>query len=159
RRQGAPAREAAAEVRTEPAEFQFGDVIVATTDPDRPGEVTPLPPDIHNPESGLGDVFAFHRRMQRLAGQYITVRGRRGAGGEQDLMVPPAYHYTFGVRMGIGKVAAVRENSPGQQAGVTKGDILQEVILKDSAGGEARFVTDHKKGETAEDLARFVDPL
>jgi regulator of sigma E protease len=158
RRAGAAPGDTPVEIRTEPGECRFGDVIVATTDPDRPGEVTPLPPDVHNPGSGLPDYFAFARRQQRLAGEFLTVRVKRTSGEEADLIVPPAYHVTLGARMSMGAVSAVREGSPAQQAGVAAGDLLQEVVLK--AGDQERhFVTAHKKGETAADLERFVDPL
>jgi regulator of sigma E protease len=159
RRQGTGPSDPLEEVRPAPAEFAWDDVIVATTDPDDPGRVTPLPPDEHNPGSGLGDYFALERRLQRLAGQFLTVRVRRVSGEEVNLMVPPAYHYTVGARMTMGEVAGVREDSPAQRSGVSKGNILQEVILTDAAGKSQRFVTAHKKDENADDLAHFVDPV
>ena len=48
-----------------------------------------------------------------------------------NLFVPPAYHFTFGMRMKMGKVAAIRENSAAARAGVNTGDELIKVVMID----------------------------
>lgn len=159
RRAGAKPGDAPEEIRAEPAAFQFEDKIVATTDPDDPRRVTDLPPDTHTPETGLGDSFELRRRFQRLAGEVVTIRVRRASGQTADLMVPPAYHHTFGARMAMGEIAAVRENSPAEAAGVRKGNFLQKTVLTDANGASKSFMTAHTKKETAADIADFVDPL
>jgi membrane-associated protease RseP (regulator of RpoE activity) len=147
------------EIRTAPATFAFGDTILAVTDPEDQSRVTALIPDEHNVGSGRGDFFDFSRRLQLLAGEFITVRVRRADGHEVDLIVPPAFRRTLGTRMTMGEVTAIRENSPAQAAGVDKGYILQQVVLTDADGNRKQFVTAHKKDETPEDLANFRDPL
>lgn len=161
RRKGARPQDPPSEIRSEPAEFEFDDVIIATTDPDHADRLLALPPDPRNPESGLGDYFEFRNRLQRLAGQFVTIQVRRddGRGGytEPKLMVPPAYHYTLGARMRVGKVYAVREGSPAEEAGVGRGDILKEVVLKDSSA-EAHFILsqDRKANDPSK---RLVAPV
>jgi regulator of sigma E protease len=125
--------------------FGFGDVIVATTDPDQQGAYDParmrdLPPDPRKPGSSQRDYFEFSRRMQLLAGKEVTIRVLRGPEGKQeavDIKVPPAFHYTFGARMRMGQIVSVREGSSGQRAGVQardanrslNGDIIEQVEL------------------------------
>jgi regulator of sigma E protease len=158
---GSAAGEPPVEIQTKPAAFAFEDTILAVTDPADRGRVTPLIPDEHNVGSGRGDFFDFSRRLQQLAGEFITIRVRGTNGEERNLIVPPAFHRTLGVdvRMTMGEIAAIRENSPAQEAGLEKGNILQQVVLTDAKGERMRFVTAHKKDETREDLDRFVDPL
>src|SRR5438270_2162873 len=109
-----PVQYNSAAARAEPP-FEFGDQIVGTTDPDHPGRVTELPEDPRHP--GWPDYFQFKRRMQLLAGKEIVVRVRRGDGQAaptQDIKVPPATHSTLGLRMRMGKITAVRADSPAQ---------------------------------------------
>jgi len=134
-----------------PSPFDFDDIIVATTDPDQPevgydpAKVTNLPLDLRNPGSGLRDYFAYDRRMQLLAGKELVVRVLRGPEGKQqtvDIKVPPAYHVTLGARMAMDQITAVREDSPGQRAGVQahdvarslNGDIIERVDLPEPQG-------------------------
>jgi regulator of sigma E protease len=130
--------------------FEFEDRIVATTDPDQPQGYDPkkvreLPLDPRNPGSGLRDYFEFRRRMQELAGKEVTIRVLRGAPGKQqsvDILVPPAFHYTFGARMQMGQVTAIRQGSTAQRAGVQardikrslNGDIIEKVELPEPDG-------------------------
>jgi regulator of sigma E protease len=118
--------------------FAFGDAIVGTTDPatpDEPFHVTPLPLDpTQPPEKKLADPFVFRDRMARLAGKPVVLRVRRwrepAAGGEAaasepdvlaDVLTPPAYHYRLGLRMKMGKVAAVRSGSSAEEKGLVLG--------------------------------------
>jgi regulator of sigma E protease len=130
--------------------FEFGDRIVATTDPDHPDQVTELPRDPRDPSGKRYDYFKFGRRMKRLEGKPVVVRVLRGAdesgtgGKEVDLKVPPAFRYTFGMRMRMGKITGIRDHSPAAEAGVQEGDIIEAVEV--AAGGKTvRFVSARSK--------------
>ncbi len=158
RRAGAGAGEATVDLDVPEAGFQFGDLIVACTNPDKGYQLDPLPRDPRNPDSDRPDYFEFHRRQQLLAGRFLTVKVRRQAGGEQELIIPPAYHHTLGLRMGMGPVTAVREGSPAEAAKVQEKDVLQEVLLTDGGGQEKRFLL--SAGGTHEaGAAGLVDPV
>jgi regulator of sigma E protease len=134
--------------------FQFGDAIIATTDPDEPGKLKDLPRDARNPQKDQKDYFEFDRRMQRLAGQEVVVRvARTDADGKTenvDIRVPPAFHATFGVRMRMGQIQAVREGSPADKAGVhvpdkTKsldGDVIFKIVLPEPGGKKPTVIDD-----------------
>jgi regulator of sigma E protease len=140
----------AEEVTPGPGRFEFGDTVIATTDPDDPDRVAALPPDPRDPDGKQGDYFEYSRRLQRLAGRFMVFRVRHAdRNAEEDLWVPPAYHLTLGARMRMGLVKGVRDNSPARQAGVVKDDILKEVLLqatdaqgkaKEGEGQHRRFV-------------------
>jgi regulator of sigma E protease len=116
--------------------FAFGDSIVGTTDPDTPDEpfrVKELPVDPNHTDEAH-DPFEFRRRLVLLAGKPMVVQVRRhGASdtsGPVSILVPPAFHVTFGVRMKMGEIAGVRNNSPAAEAGVRKGDEIVTVKLR-----------------------------
>jgi regulator of sigma E protease len=145
--------------------FEFGDRIIGMSDPKNPKEVTELPVDQRNPGSDQRDYFEFSRRMQLLADKDVTIRVVRGSGDKTpvDIVVPPAFHHTFGARMQMGEVTAVREGSPADRAGmhVRKPKFEGDVILKVE-------VADGKKskswGRTEKDLKSnpaipVLDPL
>jgi membrane-associated protease RseP (regulator of RpoE activity) len=135
------------------ASFDFGDRIVAMTNPEKGYEVDPLPPDPRQPGSGELDYFAYRRRLQLLAGQFAVIRVERANHTTQDLLVPPAYHATLGVRMGLGPVLARREGSKAVEAGVEEKDLLQEVVLADAATGERRqFVLSRGDSDPADQV-------
>jgi regulator of sigma E protease len=117
--------------------FEFNDVIVGSNGADQKLDaVSALPPDPRNP-GGLGDYFEFRRREVRMAGKPMMVRVRRRANDrdtEVDIKVPPAWHWTFGARMRMGKVSAIRENSPAAEAGLEKGDIIKSARVVDGQG-------------------------
>jgi regulator of sigma E protease len=111
--------------------FEFGDEVVGTTDPAAadPFVVTKIADD----PGDDADIFKYRRRMMRLAGRPALVAVRRkGAGGaesEATLLVPPAYHYGFGLTMKMGEVAGVRVNSEAARAGVKEGDVIEAVRM------------------------------
>jgi regulator of sigma E protease len=125
-----------------PAGFAFGDSFVGSTVPQEgaydPFFVKDLPPDPRNPAPDHHDYFEFQRRMRRLAGKPVVVQVRRDKADPLsppvNILVPPAYAYTFGMRMKMGEVAAVRPHSPAEKAGVVAGDILKQVKMTDAAG-------------------------
>jgi regulator of sigma E protease len=130
-----------------PGGFAYEDQVVATTDPTAadPLVVKELPPDpfpdpaLKNSPDEPRDFFEYQDRMKQMADRPALVRVRRKAApdaaeGEQTLLVPPAYHHTLGLRMTLGRVAAVRSGSPAEKAGVQEGDQLTRVVLTTSAG-------------------------
>lgn len=99
--------------------FEFGDQVIAMTDPDHPENVTELPRDWRQPEdsgkTAPRDYFAFRQRLRRLADREITLRVLRPAEGklqEVDLRVPPAYHNVLAARMLMGQITVVCAGSP-----------------------------------------------
>jgi regulator of sigma E protease len=163
-----------AAARATPA-FRFNDTIVAMTDPADPTRVTPMAPDPRHPSGKQLDYFEFRQRLKLLEGKPITVRVRRHGTDphetpeEVDIRVPPAFHYTLGLRMRIGQVTAVRENSPaadpengvqalGQVKGVD-GDILKEVEVTGPDGKRIRFVTTRSKMVPAGVTEVDLDPI
>jgi hypothetical protein len=118
--------------------FQWDDVIVKTTKVKQDGAydpfaVEPLPPAKGNTQPGTHDYFEFRRRMKQLAGRPVVIQVRRK--GEPDdarptsIFVPPEYHRSLGVRMRMGEVAAVRNNSPAAAAGLQAGDVILHVTM------------------------------
>lgn len=100
---GTPA--AAAEPRFEP-----GDRFVAMSDPDRPGNAVT---DLKLDREGNPNFEDYYKRMVRLAGQPVTiVVARKNSGGRVEIPVGPSFRSDLGVRMQMGKVAAVRRGGP-----------------------------------------------
>src|SRR5262249_3498182 len=63
--------------------FQFGDEIVATTDPENPAKITPLMANQHNPGSKSRDYFQFRERLAKLAGKEVVIEVmRKDASGQ-----------------------------------------------------------------------------
>ena len=137
RRAGKAATE---KVSVPPVGFEFGDAILGTTDPKTPDDpfvVTPL-----RTSSGRGtkriivDMFDYRARLSALAGKPIVLQVRRAKSSEAEeqdgatvtLFVPPAYHVGFGARMNMGKIAAIRNNSPASNAGLAIGPTTGDVI-------------------------------
>ncbi len=117
-----PARPGSPAASATPA-FHFGDRIIACSDPAAPGHaVTALPDDPRDPGHGRRDYFAFERRMQLLAGETVKLKVERTAEGKPDetmeITVPPAYSRSLGVRMQMGQVSAIRNDSPAERGGV-----------------------------------------
>ncbi|MGL4555711.1 MAG: site-2 protease family protein, partial [Gemmataceae bacterium] len=115
--------------------FDFDDTIVGTTDPrtpDDPFNVDPIPPDPNQePKRGLGDPFEYRRRLFALAGKPMVFEVSRGKDRRRvRVLVPPAYHRDLGLRMKMGKVAAVRFGSGAEQAKLARGDEISQVGLK-----------------------------
>jgi regulator of sigma E protease len=96
--------------------FEPGDRIIGMTDPADPAKVTPLLPDPHDPGRGEPDYNDYYRRMVDLAEKPITFHVlRRGQSAEiapLAVTVQPAFRFDLGMRMQMGKVAAIRLGGP-----------------------------------------------
>ena len=158
--------------------FEQGDTIVGMTDPDRPDTVTPLENDPNRPAV---EYFDYYRRLVRLEGKPIVVQVRR-AGAKPDaapvdVRVPPAYHRALGMRMQMGRVVAVRHDSPATRArpvdpanaqpGIlppdpaskSQGDKLIEVEVTQRDGTKLRFVAAPGKEPPKGVKEVVLDPL
>jgi regulator of sigma E protease len=135
--------------------FEFGDRIVATTDPDQAGEydmtkIKELPLDPRKQDNVQRDFFEFARRMRLLAGKKVVIRVERGTAGAVetvDIKVEPAYRATLGARMEIGQVSAVRQGTdaadqmkPRSTPTANDGDIIKAVEVKGTDGRTLRYV-------------------
>lgn len=155
--------------------FEFGDVIIGMTDPNKPDQVTLLPPDPRHPDDPRqADVLEMRRRLDLLAGKEITLlvrRDKKDAGPDESpvaIKVPPSYHYTLGLRMRMGQVTSIRENSPAAQAGVqarnvqtgdASGDIIKEVEVTNADGTKTRWVSARSKDVPAGIVEKDLDPM
>jgi len=115
-----PVTRMGAAAKAEPP-FEFDDRIIATTDPDNPKQIKDLPLDPRKKNSEQRDYFEFARRLKRLAGKSIVIRVERGK-KTVDITVPPTFHHTFGARLTMGEVTALRENGPAATAGIQARD-------------------------------------
>src|SRR5262249_44466164 len=95
--------------------FEFGDEVIAMTDPQDVSRVSDLPDDPRHP-GAQRDFFEFQKRSRLLAGKEMVLRMRR-VSGERDIRVPPAFCRTLGLRMQMGWIARVRPGSPADKAG------------------------------------------
>jgi regulator of sigma E protease len=139
--------------------FECDDSIIATTDPAKPSELKALPPDPRNPKNL--DFFEFRRRLALLNGKEIVVQVRRkGQSSPVSIKVPPAWYDTFGMRMRMGKVSALRDHSPAMRAGVQPGDIIDQVEVRDGNGRTIRFGTFPDKPSPPEGVTqKNLDPV
>jgi regulator of sigma E protease len=121
--------------------FQFDDAVIATSDPNYPNDrdrLLPLPPDPRTPDDPEHlDYFEFQRRLKQLAGKEMVMRVKREDSSEPvDIRVPPAYHYSLGLRLRMGEIFTLRENSPAhpraQEPLVLPGKVMATVEMKDS---------------------------
>jgi len=126
--------------------FQWNDTIIGCTEVQdvssyNPFRIRELPRDPRHKSGDQRDPFVFSNRLRKLKNVPVVVQVRRGDpnntslrdlptnGPVVNLFVPPAYHFTFGMRMKMGKVAGVRDGSSAARAGVQKGDELIKVVM------------------------------
>ncbi|MFO0823498.1 MAG: site-2 protease family protein [Gemmataceae bacterium] len=155
---GSPAAEAS------PA-FEGGDKIVAMTDPDHPDQITPLKPDVRDPQSGP-DINDYYYRMDRLAGQPVTLRVER-KGTTLDIVVKPAYRANLGIHMQMGKIVALRKGGPAEKAGVlawseeqpNQGDRIKTVKLPEADGKQTWFAAGEVKNADPKITVHKLDPV
>ena len=159
--------------------FKQGDWIVGMSDPDHAGAVTLLPKDPRNLTADHPDYLVYRQRLRRQMGKPVTFQVSRKEDGVDktlDIPVGPAYHYSLGLRMRMGQVAAVRENSPaskartqtGDETGIRaqdlnktiEGDILDQVEVTDAKGTKIRWVSDRGGEPTAPGVTlKDLDPV
>jgi regulator of sigma E protease len=139
-----------AAARAEPA-LEYGDRIVACSDPDAPGHaVTPLPPDPRFVGEGRYDFFAFERRMKLLAAEKVTLEVERQDHETTRLVkitVEPMFGRSLGLRMQMGQISVIRIGSPAEKAelkardlaGSREGDVIEAVEVLGADGKVMRF--------------------
>jgi regulator of sigma E protease len=99
--------------------------------------------------------------MTLLDGQEVTVvveRGPEGAKKRVNVKVPPQYHRTFGVRMKMGQISAVRLRSPAAAGKLQEGDVIEKVEVSEPDGKGGSKVTAFEKGVNL-DPVRLPDQL
>jgi regulator of sigma E protease len=153
--------------------FEFEDEIVGCTDPARRQkgwhqDWQPLPRDQRNVQESQPDYFVFARRLRDLAGQPLTVRVRRLDGEEVSIRVPPAFHYSFGLKMQMGPITAVRKNSSAdtwqdkQQPIISgegrTGDVIEQVEVAATDGKIQRFLFPSPHSVHTQEAGTVLDP-
>jgi regulator of sigma E protease len=167
-RVGRPGQVGGAEQEVAARGFQYGDTVVGTTAVDqtesyRPYETKELPLDtLRDPEGKHHDYYAYLERMQLLTGKpVVMIVERKGPSGQmvrESVFVPAAFQRTLGVRMGMGPVTALRDNSAGA-ASIKPKDVLTQIELVDADGNKARWVTGRGKVTDARRSDREIDAL
>ena len=157
-----------AALATDPG-FEPGDRVVGMTDPAAALMVTALPRDAR----GEADYDAYYRRMTDLAERPVTFRvvrkGQPDDATPADITVQPAFRSDLGVRMQMGKVAAVRRAGPadGKIEAVpldapptAAGDRIVAVGLTDAAGKKTWFANGKRPEEAKpDDAVATLDPM
>lgn len=148
-----PASPDSAAARATPP-LAFGDQVVATTDPDSPDDLSKfkdLPDDPRFPHHGRRDFFELSKRFQQLAGKDLALKVQReGMSQPVTVVIPPAFYQTLGVRMQMGHVTGIRNDSPAAKSGVVPtrkndngsmlpGDLIQKVEVKEPDGTITRY--------------------
>lgn len=155
--------------------FQPKDRVIGTTDPDNPSTVTLLPKDPRDVTDQKYDAFEFYKRQHRLRGKPMVVRIERD-GTPMDVLLEPSWTKVIpGARFQMGRVAALRKNSPAatakavgsenepglqagkaQEAGTGDRIIALEILVE---GKKRRYVEELSK-ETPKDVEEVqFDPL
>jgi len=123
--------------------FDFDDVIAATTDPDHPDDVLAVK-ELRTKAGGDShqdfDFFDYQERLKRLEGRPMMMQVLRVAKGPNDattssrvnVLAPPAFHVTLGMRMKMGEVSAIRDHSAASDK-IQPGDKI--VAARVTAGG------------------------
>lgn len=156
--------------KTDPP-FLPGDRVIAMSDPRNPEGVTRLAEDPQDPSrSAFAD---YHRRMVLLADRPITFQVIRAQSTESEnpiaITVPPAPRWDLGMRMQMGKVVAVRQDSPAWKSGVqarpvsghpSEGDRIAAVSVVQPNGKRLWYANGGRPPEAdpADDL-QPLDPL
>jgi regulator of sigma E protease len=134
------------------ADFAWGDEIIGMTDPSANNQVTLLPDDPRVHDRKIPDYFEYYRRLKLLIGQKVTFKVRRAGATPDaaptlvDVTVEPAFHRTFGLRMKMGRIVAVREPaskhdiSPRDPKAENDGDTIERVEVKKPDGQNKSWV-------------------
>src|SRR6185312_2928992 len=131
----------------------------------------PANPDSLSP---LVDFADYRRRMDLLAAKTVTFgvlrRNEPNDGKLVEIAVQPEYRASLGLRMQIGKVAAVRKGGPAERAGVAavalgdspkgRGDRIAAVGATDAKGKRTWFANGKTPPEAkSEDAVEPLDPM
>src|SRR5262249_17271045 len=131
--------------------------------------IKPLPPNPFAPERR--DYYEFYQRLVRLEGKPMIIQVRRAHAAPDDppvnIQVPPSSHYSWGMRMRMGEITAVREGSSAAQGVVARdpqqsieGDIIKQVEVVEPDGSKHRFVTARGKAAANDNVKEEdVDPI
>jgi regulator of sigma E protease len=152
-------------------EFQAGDRVIACSASEADPSVQPLPKDPTRDDPNALDFNEFYRRLYTMKRKPIQVQVERGGSGEKvTIEVPPSFTMKTGMRMQMGRIAAVRNGSPAQEAkviagnasdkgfkaktatGADSGDKIIEVEVQDETGPRRWLVTPTNPKE-------LLDPL
>jgi regulator of sigma E protease len=144
--------------------FEPGDRTVGMTDPETKA-VTPFLADRQDPDQ-KPNIREYYRRMELLAGKPVTFSVVRKDGQTANIAVEPAYRGDLGMRMRMGRVAALREKGPAKEAGVmaspdgqpTQGDLIQTLKLPEAGGKQTWFTTGEVAPQTNVEI-RKLDPI
>ncbi len=159
--------------RAEPF-LQTGDHIVGATDPNQPADrykpdvTTMLPDDPRAPGTGRRDYFDLARRFTELAGREVVLlvrhEGAPGDSAPEAVRVPPAFQTSYGLRLGMGPITALREGSAADRKGIQirtaqeTGDTIFEVEVAETDGTVRRFVSDTGPKPVADAVFEVLDP-
>jgi membrane-associated protease RseP (regulator of RpoE activity) len=148
-----------------PAEgFHFEDEVIGTTadGQSNPFVLKELPVDeFRDPENHGRDYFEYRRRLNRLAGNPVVLQvNRPGDETPHLIFMPQTFQYTLpGVRMGMGRVTALRDGSACGKAGVQLQDTLQEIELVDKNNPKQRVRFTNAPNKGGDDVeVRALDP-
>jgi regulator of sigma E protease len=158
--------------------FKSNDWIIGMTDPDHGDQVTLLPRDPRNQTEDRPDYFVYRERLRRLAGKPVVFRVSRKEDDQDktlDIKVGPSYHHTVGLRMRMGPISAVREQSPatrarllqGSDIGIraqdtskgVEGDILDQVEVTDAKGDKIRWSNTRPPAPIKGVVVKDLDPV
>jgi regulator of sigma E protease len=133
-----------AAARATPA-FEFDDVIVGTSDPRNLDRVIllPLDPRCVPEDPDHYDYFEFRRRLHQMAGKEIIIQVRRKNSPEPvNIRVPPAYTWSLGMQMPMGKITQVRKGSPAEKAALDPNHYdysIEKLKLSDKSGQSIEY--------------------
>jgi len=149
--------------------IQRGDTVVAMSDIRKGGALTPLQ---ENRDGLPGPTFDYRRRLTELAGQPVQLTLQRDASDSQvTVTLAPSFRRETGLRMKIGKVVAVRQDSAAMVAGVKAqitdgekefepGDRLVEVAVPGKDGKRTVYALDvQTAGSDGTTVVKLLDPL
>ena len=144
------------------------------TDPDQPANAfnpnvtTDLADDPRAPNTGRRDYFDLAHRLTKWAGKDIVLLVRHD--GEPDsatptpIHVPAAFQTSYGLRLGMGPIIALREGSSADKAGIQvrtaqeTGDTLFEVKVAEADGKILRYVSDPGPNQPKDATVEALDP-
>jgi regulator of sigma E protease len=126
-----------------------------------------LPDDPRAPGTGRKDYFELSRRLSRLAGKEVVLFVRHdkapASATPEAVHVPPAFQTSYGLRLGMGPVTAVRDDSPASKKVVARtgnepGDTIVAVEVTEKDGTVHRFASDPSPKPATDVTVDVLDP-